>query len=157
MWHLYYNLYVCIQTDFSYDINLYMNLSKFLIISLRWIIKLVSKVMYIKGIVCTGHLLFGLCSTPLLLLLAVVHHPFLTKWFPENLHMLIKLFSCSHYSLARANNLPNIVQWVCPHHLWIRGQQGMYESESCSVMSDSLWPHGLYKSMEFPGPEYWSG
>ena len=29
------------------------------------------------------------------------------------------------------------------------------ESESCSVMSDSLWPHVLY--MEFSRPEYWSG
>ena len=29
------------------------------------------------------------------------------------------------------------------------------ESESCSVMSNSLWPHGL--SMEFSRPEYWSG
>ena len=30
------------------------------------------------------------------------------------------------------------------------------ESESCSVMYDSLWPHGLY-SMEFSRGEYWSG
>ena len=29
------------------------------------------------------------------------------------------------------------------------------ESESCPVVSDSLWPHGL--SMEFSKPEYWSG
>ena len=29
------------------------------------------------------------------------------------------------------------------------------ESESHSVMSDSLGPHGL--SMEFSRPEYWSG
>ena len=29
------------------------------------------------------------------------------------------------------------------------------ESESCSVMSDFLRPHGL--SMEFSRPEYWSG
>ena len=35
----------------------------------------------------------------------------------------------------------------------------MWESESgsCSVLSDSLWPHGLYiQSMEFSRPEYWS-
>ena len=31
------------------------------------------------------------------------------------------------------------------------------ESESHSVMPDSLWPHGLYKSMTFSWPEYWSG
>ena len=32
------------------------------------------------------------------------------------------------------------------------------ESESRSVMSDSLRPHGLYiESMEFSRPEYWSG
>ena len=31
------------------------------------------------------------------------------------------------------------------------------ERESCSVMSDSLRPHGLIQSMEFPRPEYWSG
>ena len=30
-------------------------------------------------------------------------------------------------------------------------------SESHSVVSDSLRPHGLYKSMEFSRPEYWSG
>ena len=29
------------------------------------------------------------------------------------------------------------------------------ESESCSVVSDSLRPHGL--SVEFSRPEYWSG
>ena len=29
-------------------------------------------------------------------------------------------------------------------------------SESRSVLSDSLWPHGL-QSMEFSRPEYWSG
>ena len=32
----------------------------------------------------------------------------------------------------------------------------LYESESHSVMSDSLQPHGL-KTMEFSRPEYWSG
>ena len=32
------------------------------------------------------------------------------------------------------------------------------ESESHSVVSDSLWPHGLYmQSMEFSRPESWSG
>ena len=32
------------------------------------------------------------------------------------------------------------------------------ESESRSVMSDSLWPHGLYiQSVEFSRPECWSG
>ena len=32
------------------------------------------------------------------------------------------------------------------------------ESESCSVLSDSLRPNGLYiQSMEFSKPEYWSG
>ena len=41
-----------------------MNLLKFLIMSLRWIIKLVSKVMYIKGVVRAGHLLFGLWRIP---------------------------------------------------------------------------------------------
>ena len=30
-------------------------------------------------------------------------------------------------------------------------------SESCSVMSNSLWSHGLYKFMEFSRPECWSG
>ena len=29
-------------------------------------------------------------------------------------------------------------------HLW-------YESESCSVVSNSLWPHGLYTSLNSPG------
>ena len=29
------------------------------------------------------------------------------------------------------------------------------ESESCSVLSNSLWPNGLW-SMEFSRPEYWS-
>ena len=32
----------------------------------------------------------------------------------------------------------------------------LYENRSCSVMSDSLQPHGL-KTMEFSRPEYWSG
>ena len=32
------------------------------------------------------------------------------------------------------------------------------ENKSRSVVSDSLWPHGLYiQSMEFSRPEYWSG
>ena len=31
------------------------------------------------------------------------------------------------------------------------------ESESHSVMSASLQPHGLYRSMEFSRPEYWNG
>ena len=31
------------------------------------------------------------------------------------------------------------------------------ESESCSVVSDSLWPHGPIQSMEFSRPEYWTG
>ena len=31
------------------------------------------------------------------------------------------------------------------------------ESESCSVVSDSLWPCELYQSMESSRPEYWSG
>ena len=32
------------------------------------------------------------------------------------------------------------------------------ESESCSVLSDSLRPHRLYsQSVEFSRPEYWSG
>ena len=31
------------------------------------------------------------------------------------------------------------------------------ESESRSVMSDSLRPHGLLQSMEFSRPEYWTG
>ena len=30
------------------------------------------------------------------------------------------------------------------------------ESECCSVVSDSLRPHGV-QSMEFPRPEYWRG
>ena len=30
-------------------------------------------------------------------------------------------------------------------------------SENLSVVSDFLWPHGLYKSMEFSRPDYWSG
>ena len=30
-------------------------------------------------------------------------------------------------------------------------------SESHSVMSNSLGPHGLIQSMEFSRPEYWSG
>ena len=30
-------------------------------------------------------------------------------------------------------------------------------SESCSVVSDCLQPHGLWVSMEFSRPEYWSG
>ena len=33
----------------------------------------------------------------------------------------------------------------------------MYKVKSHSVVSDSLRPHGLYKSMEFSKPEYWSG
>ena len=34
----------------------------------------------------------------------------------------------------------------------------LYNSESHSVLSDSLWPHGLtIQSMEFSRPEYWSG
>ena len=32
-----------------------------------------------------------------------------------------------------------------------------FESESRSVVSDSLRPHGLYKSIEFSRLEYWSG
>ena len=36
--------------------------------------------------------------------------------------------------------------------------KGSPESESCSVVSDSLRPLGLYiQSMEFSRPEYWSG
>ena len=31
------------------------------------------------------------------------------------------------------------------------------ESESCSVVSDSWWPHELIPPMEFSRPEYWSG
>ena len=31
------------------------------------------------------------------------------------------------------------------------------ESESRSVVSNSLWPQGLYMSTEFSRPEYWSG
>ena len=31
------------------------------------------------------------------------------------------------------------------------------ESESRSIMSDSLQPHGLLQSMEFSRPEYWAG
>lgn len=61
---------------FSYDKYLCMNLSKFLIVSLWWIVKLVSKVTHIKGLfVSFQHLLFGLCSTSLLHLLAMAHHP----------------------------------------------------------------------------------
>ena len=31
------------------------------------------------------------------------------------------------------------------------------KSESCSVVSYSLWPPGAIQFMEFPRPEYWSG
>ena len=36
-----------------------------------------------------------------------------------------------------------------------KGKAFQAESESCSVVSDSLRPHGL--SMEFSRPEYWIG
>ena len=37
------------------------------------------------------------------------------------------------------------------------GQQGWETSESCSVLSDSLPDHGLYRPVKFSRPEYWSG
>ena len=43
-------------------------------------------------------------------------------------------------------------------HGWSPGK--LFEvkcSESCSVLLDSLQPHGLIQSMEFSKPEYWSG
>ena len=40
--------------------------------------------------------------------------------------------------------------WACAHSTYMK-------SESCSVVSDSLWPHGLIQSMEFSRAEYWSG
>ena len=33
----------------------------------------------------------------------------------------------------------------------------VFESESCSVVSDSLWLHGLQPARIFSRPEYWSG
>ena len=42
----------------------------------------------------------------------------------------------------------------CSKTSWVR-KTSERESESHSVMSDSLWPHRL-QSMEFSRPEYWS-
>ena len=48
--------------------------------------------------------------------------------------------------------------WDLLNCMWILYQlsyQGsysiIYESESCSVVSNSLWPHGLYSPWNFPG------
>ena len=38
-----------------------------------------------------------------------------------------------------------------------RSHIGMVESESHSVVSDSLWPPWTIQSMEFSRPDYWSG
>ena len=69
------------------------------------------------------------------------------------------------YSALRKNEiLSYVLTWPTLEEIMLseRGQLQsnklkMVESESCSVMSDSLQPHGLYKSMEFSRPEYWSG
>ena len=37
-----------------------------------------------------------------------------------------------------------------------KAMRNLSESESCSVMSQSLWPRGLCMSMAFSSPEYWS-
>ena len=42
-------------------------------------------------------------------------------------------------------------------HLWDLSDRYESESESRSVLSDSLQPQELYSSMEFSRSEYWSG
>ena len=42
------------------------------------------------------------------------------------------------------------------HQFVVLVLNGCYMSESHSVVSDSLWPHGLYQSMEFSRQEYCS-
>ena len=52
----------------------------------------------------------------------------------------------------------HIINWVSARVLTsVLSKWKWSESESCSVVSNSLWPHGLYTSMEFSRPEYWSG
>ena len=51
---------------------------------------------------------------------------------------------------------PNGAALTWLHHLAII-EYFWWVSESRSVVSDALWPHGLCKSMEFSRPEYWSG
>ena len=42
------------------------------------------------------------------------------------------------------------------HDIFI-SEPRLWICESRLVVSDSLQPHGLLQSMEFSGPEYWSG
>ena len=46
-------------------------------------------------------------------------------------------------------------------HDWVTSlslsHDSLSESEGRSVLSDSLWPHGLYSPWKSPGQEYWSG
>ena len=42
-------------------------------------------------------------------------------------------------------------------HIYTNGWLMLMYFESRSVMSNSLWPHGLIQSMEFSRPEKWSG
>ena len=55
---------------------------------------------------------------------------------------------------SRTNKLEITVQhnWYHPREMQIHVHKGMKsESESCSVVSDSLQPHGLYSPWNFPG------
>ena len=48
---------------------------------------------------------------------------------------------CSHHYLFSLLML--LMSSLCIRYMW---------SESCSVVSDSLWPHGLYSPWNSPGP-----
>ena len=55
---------------------------------------------------------------------------------------------CAHYILYMY--IMNVYIYIHTHTL-VHTHIYMYESESRSVMSDSLWPHGLYSPWNSPG------
>ena len=69
-----------------------------------------------------------------------------------SMYLLIVFAHIGHYRIL--SRVFCAIQWALIPYLFTDEN----ESESCSVMSDSLGPHGLYiQSMEFSRPEYWSG
>ena len=62
---------------------------------------------------------------------------------------ILQLFPATHYFGLKL--LPSFLRY--PSHLYCHSSLNVWtgESESCSVVSDSLWPHGLYSPWNSPG------
>ena len=92
-------------------------------------------------------------------------YPFTVSIWRPHTHYLLKgvlgMFSASSKSQVEFmlfNKVENISETIFHRLQGIKGQGYLQsESESCSVMSDSLWPHRLYSPWNSPGQNIGAG